>query len=52
MQITHQPADRYEQLLKHGSARDARRRKLSSLVKAIQIRAEFRNALRAVGAAA
>lgn len=52
MQTKGQAADRYEQLIASIRVRDERRRRLSSLVRAIQNRTEFRNALRAVGAAA
>jgi hypothetical protein len=44
--------DRYEKLIESVRARDARRRRLSALVKAVQNRAQFRVALRSVGAAA
>jgi hypothetical protein len=52
MQTKGQSADGYEQLMEHLRAREQRRRKLSQLVKAIQSRAAFRDALRTVGVAA
>lgn len=52
MQTQAQSTDGYEQLMEHAREREKRRRKLSQLVKAIQTRAAFRNALRTVGVAA